>query len=183
MARKIPYSTNKPKIMIVSRPANTFAVEVRFLLCPNEPAQAAGPANCAKHQFRGDQGTPGKGPTHFQAGQDTGKCAGHQNAQDEGSLRESVTLSHHPQCRTDSREAGMRVEGDRPQYGMNQNKDKLPLPSPNQIMASGSSAIDGRGLNIAVSVSRRSAPTRVMLANAVSSPARSRPATYPLRTA
>ena len=37
-------------------------------------------------------------------------------------------------------------------------KIKLPLPRPNQISASGNSAIAGRGLNIAVMVSRKSVP-------------------------
>src|SRR4029078_8097799 len=43
-------------------------------------------------------------------------------------------------------------------------------------------AIDGNGLNIDVRISSKSAPTRVALANAVSSPARINPATYPLRS-
>lgn len=43
-------------------------------------------------------------------------------------------------------------------------------------MASGSSAIDGSGLNIAVRTSSRSAPIRVVLANAVNSQASIRPA-------
>ena len=50
-------------------------------------------------------------------------------------------------------------------------------PRPNQISASGSSAIDGSGLNIAVNVSSRSAPMRDTLANAVSNAANTSPAT------
>jgi len=50
------------------------------------------------------------------------------------------------------------------------------------MSASGNSAIDGSGLNIDVRVSSRSAPTRVALANAVRSPASTRPAAYPLRS-
>jgi hypothetical protein len=54
-------------------------------------------------------------------------------------------------------------------------KMMLPSPSPNQIIASGRSAIDGSGLNMEVSVSRRSAPTRVVIASAVASPANRSP--------
>src|SRR5690554_4574955 len=58
-------------------------------------------------------------------------------------------------------------------------KIMLALPRPNQIIDKGSKAIDGNGLNIEVNVSSRSAPTRVALANAVSSAAMSSPAIYP----
>ncbi len=50
-------------------------------------------------------------------------------------------------------------------------------PRPNQISASGSSAIDGSGLNIAVNVSSKSAPMRETLAKAVSNAAKTSPAT------
>ncbi len=53
-------------------------------------------------------------------------------------------------------------------------KMTLLSPKPNQISASGSSAIDGSGLNMAVSVSSRSAPMRDTLANAVSNAAKNR---------
>ena len=53
---------------------------------------------------------------------------------------------------------------------------RLPLPRPNQISASGRSAIAGNGLNIAVSVSRKSLPTREVIASAVSTDARNMPA-------
>ena len=59
-------------------------------------------------------------------------------------------------------------------------KTMLASPKPNQINASGRSAIDGSGLNIAVKVSSRSAPMRLMLANAVNSAAITSPAAYPL---
>ena len=54
---------------------------------------------------------------------------------------------------------------------------RLPLPSPNQISASGRSAIAGRGLNMAVIVSRKSEPMRVLMARMVNVPARRTPAT------
>ena len=47
-------------------------------------------------------------------------------------------------------------------------KITLLSPRPNQINASGNSAIEGNGLNIAVNVSSRSAPMRATLAKAVS---------------
>src|SRR5262245_27396203 len=55
-------------------------------------------------------------------------------------------------------------------------------PRPNQMRAIGNSAIDGSGLNIDVRISRKSAPIRVALANAVNSPAKTSPARYPLRS-
>ena len=55
----------------------------------------------------------------------------------------------------------------------------LPSPRPNQIIARGSKAIEGRGLNIDVSVSSRSEPTRVVVAKAVKIAAIARPAKYP----
>ena len=54
-------------------------------------------------------------------------------------------------------------------------KMTLLSPRPNQINASGSRAIDGSGLNIAVNVSSRSAPMRDTLANAVSNAAKNKP--------
>ena len=45
----------------------------------------------------------------------------------------------------------------------------LPAPSPNQINASGSSAIAGNGLNIDVSISSRSVPIRDVIATTVNS--------------
>ena len=53
-------------------------------------------------------------------------------------------------------------------------KIRLPAPRPNQIRASGSSAIAGSGLNIAVMVSRKSVPIRVLMAKTVSRPASTR---------
>src|SRR6185369_190846 len=61
-------------------------------------------------------------------------------------------------------------------------KMTLLSPSPNQIRAIGNKAIEGRGLNIDVRISRKSAPIRVALANAVKTPARIRPARYPFRS-
>ena len=46
-------------------------------------------------------------------------------------------------------------------------KTMLPLPSPNQMSASGRSAIAGSGLNIAVRVSSRSVPMREAMARTV----------------
>ena len=57
---------------------------------------------------------------------------------------------------------------------------KLPTPKPNQMSASGSSAIAGSGLNIAVMVSRKSVPIRVLMANTVSNPASSVPVVKPI---
>ena len=54
--------------------------------------------------------------------------------------------------------------------------DRLSGVSPNQISASGNSAIAGSGLNIAVSVSSRSEPMRVVVANVVSTAAIATPA-------
>ena len=53
----------------------------------------------------------------------------------------------------------------------------LPAPSPNQISASGKSAIAGSGLNIAVSVSRKSVPIREVMAMTVKSAASAMPDT------
>ena len=53
---------------------------------------------------------------------------------------------------------------------------RLPLPRPNQISASGNSAIAGSGLNIAVMVSRKSVPMRVEIARMVKIAARMMPA-------
>ncbi len=53
---------------------------------------------------------------------------------------------------------------------------RLPLPSPNQISASGNSAIAGSGLNIEVSVSRKSVPTRELIATVVNTAASAMPA-------
>ena len=53
---------------------------------------------------------------------------------------------------------------------------KLPLPRPNQISASGSSAIAGSGLNIAVMVSRKSVPIWVEMARMVKTAASTMPA-------
>src|SRR5262249_18306149 len=61
-------------------------------------------------------------------------------------------------------------------------KITLLSPRPNQIRAIGNSAIDGNGLNIDVRISRKSAPIRVALANAVNSPAKISPARYPFRS-
>src|SRR5262245_9309845 len=61
-------------------------------------------------------------------------------------------------------------------------KITLLSPRPNQINAIGNSAIDGNGLNIEVRISRKSAPIRVALANAVKRPASTRPAMYPFRS-
>ena len=55
-------------------------------------------------------------------------------------------------------------------------KTMLPTPRPNQINAKGSSAIAGNGLNIAVSVSRKSVPIRELMATTVSSAASAMPA-------
>ncbi len=52
----------------------------------------------------------------------------------------------------------------------------LPEPSPNQISASGNSAIAGSGLNIADAVSRKSEPMRELMAKTVSTAARKMPA-------
>ena len=54
-------------------------------------------------------------------------------------------------------------------------KMRLPSPRPNQISASGSSAMAGSGLNIEVRVSRISLPTRVVIANTVSTVASAMP--------
>ena len=48
---------------------------------------------------------------------------------------------------------------------------RLPLPRPNQISAIGSRAIAGSGLNIAVTVSRKSVPMRDAMPTAVNTPA------------
>ena len=53
---------------------------------------------------------------------------------------------------------------------------RLPLPRPNQISASGNSAIAGSGLNIAVMVSRKSVPIRVEIARMVKIAASTMPA-------
>ena len=55
-------------------------------------------------------------------------------------------------------------------------KTMLPTPRPNQISASGSSAIAGSGLNMAVSVSRKSVPIRELMAMTVSTAASAMPA-------
>ena len=54
------------------------------------------------------------------------------------------------------------------------------MPSPNQIIASGSKAIAGSGLNIAVTVSRKSVPMRVVIASTVSNPASTTPVVKPI---
>ena len=54
------------------------------------------------------------------------------------------------------------------------------LPRPNQIRASGSSAIAGSGLNIAVSIDSRSEPARVETATVVRTAASARPDAYPI---
>ena len=51
----------------------------------------------------------------------------------------------------------------------------LPYPSPNQISASGNSAIAGNGLNIDVRSSSRSVPIRVEIAIVVSTAAQRMP--------
>ena len=53
---------------------------------------------------------------------------------------------------------------------------RLLAPSPNHSSASGSSAIAGSGLNIAVSVERKSVPTRVETASVVKIAASASPA-------
>src|SRR5205814_17587 len=45
---------------------------------------------------------------------------------------------------------------------------RLPLPNPNQISASGNSAMAGKGLNMEVSVSRKSVPMRELIASSFS---------------
>src|SRR3979411_847372 len=57
---------------------------------------------------------------------------------------------------------------------------RLPAPRPNQINASGNSAIAGSGLNIAVMVSRKSVPSLLEIANTVSKPARKVPDAKPI---
>ena len=52
---------------------------------------------------------------------------------------------------------------------------RLLAPSPNHSSASGSSAIAGSGLNIAVSVDSRSVPTRVETASVVNTAASASP--------
>ena len=52
---------------------------------------------------------------------------------------------------------------------------RLVAPSPNQSSASGSSAIAGSGLNMAVKVERRSVPTRVDTAMVVNKAASASP--------
>ena len=54
-------------------------------------------------------------------------------------------------------------------------KMMLGSPSPSQMSASSSSAIAGRGFSIAVSVSRRSLPSREAMARMVSTSASTRP--------
>ena len=54
----------------------------------------------------------------------------------------------------------------------------LGAPRPNQSSASGNSATAGKGLNIAVSISNRSAPSLELLARAVSNTANKTPALY-----
>ena len=54
-------------------------------------------------------------------------------------------------------------------------KTRLIAPRPNHNSASGNSAIAGSGLNMAVSVDRKSVPTRVETASVVKTPAASRP--------
>ena len=54
-------------------------------------------------------------------------------------------------------------------------KTRLLAPSPNHSSASGSSAIAGSGLNIAVSVESRSVPTRVETASVVNTAAMASP--------
>ena len=54
-------------------------------------------------------------------------------------------------------------------------KTILEAPSPNQISASGNNAIAGKGLNMLVSVSSKSDPTRVVMAKKVSTTAHSKP--------
>src|SRR3546814_8842327 len=56
---------------------------------------------------------------------------------------------------------------------------RLPSPRPNQIKASGNSAIAGSGLNIAVSVSSKSVPRRLVMARTVRSVASTIPTAYP----
>ena len=54
-------------------------------------------------------------------------------------------------------------------------KTMLAVPSPNHGIASGSSAMAGRGLNIAVQVERKSAPMRCALAHSTRAAERARP--------
>ena len=56
----------------------------------------------------------------------------------------------------------------------------LPFPSPNHINAKGSNAMAGNGLNIEVSVSRKSLPICVVIAATVRIVAITRPDKYPI---
>src|SRR5205814_9770114 len=60
---------------------------------------------------------------------------------------------------------------------------RLPVPNPNQINASGNSAIAGNGLNIDVSVSSRSVPIRDVIATTVNSAASAMPQAQPASSA
>ena len=57
---------------------------------------------------------------------------------------------------------------------------KLPSPRPNQISASGSSAIAGSGLSMAVIDSRKSVPIRVVIASTVRMNASTTPVVNPI---
>ena len=59
-------------------------------------------------------------------------------------------------------------------------KMRLGMPSPNHSRASGSNAIAGSGLNMAVSVDRRWVPRRVDTARVVNTTASAMPAVYPM---
>ena len=58
----------------------------------------------------------------------------------------------------------MRVERDRPGDGVDEHEDEAPCPQPEPDERQRQERDRGQGLNIAVSVSRKSVPTRDVMA-------------------
>ena len=85
--------------------------------CTSQPALAAGGT---KHQFSGDQRTPGKRPADFQPGEDRRQCGRNQDEQHEAHALEAIVAPGHAQGFRHTEKPGVGFQRQGPEHRMHQ---------------------------------------------------------------
>src|SRR3954453_9041380 len=96
----------------------------------NEPAQSALPRRHTEDELRRDQRAPRKGPADLQAGQDRREGRRHQDLEDVGKPFQTIVSSDHAQGLSPTQKVGMGVERHRPEDGVDEDEDQIPVAEP-----------------------------------------------------
>src|SRR5690606_4855129 len=88
------------------------------------PAQAALAGGGAEHQLGGDQGAPGEGPAHLEAGEDRRQRRRHQDQRHEAHALEAVVAAGHALGFGHAEEARVGAQGQRPEHRVHQHEDQ-----------------------------------------------------------